>query len=164
MSTNRVTALSIGRYSVPAWEGTALCQVDARYVPMMLAAIESRKVSFALPPGDERATTYDGWCAQQVELLMSIGERIINEVRAGRDGVDTPLEARDPAADPYTLNLTSLRTIAVGQDVVVQSINTLNEDNQRKFDEVITAIGDSGASQEDIGQALDMIIFLLGAL
>lgn len=42
---------------------------------------------------------------------MDIGDRLISEVRATRAGSATPTEARDPALDPYGLELPSLGNI-----------------------------------------------------
>jgi hypothetical protein len=43
---------------------------------------------------------------------MDATDRIVIEIRALRNGVDTPLAARDPAINPFTLELTDLQDIA----------------------------------------------------
>lgn len=42
---------------------------------------------------------------------MDATDRLVTEIRALREGNLTPLIARDPKLDPYTLELTSLRDV-----------------------------------------------------
>jgi hypothetical protein len=88
-----------------------LFELDARLVPFMLRAIEGVKGrSFWIDEANYQEAYYR-LSELQARLLMPFGERYINEVRALRDGPNTPLEARDPELDPYTLLLSSVRDV-----------------------------------------------------
>lgn len=43
---------------------------------------------------------------------MDATDRIVMEIRALRDGPDTPIEAQDPLLNPFNLELFTLREIA----------------------------------------------------
>lgn len=88
-----------------------LADVPVEYVPHTLSALESRKNRVFWETEADFINGYQGICLMQWGLLMDATNRIINEVRAGRDGPATPASARDPNLDPYELPLTSLATI-----------------------------------------------------
>lgn len=89
-----------------------LVDYDARSVPATIRALEGVKGrSFWV----DRATweiAYNRLSQQQARLLLDSTDRIVREIRATRDGINTPLAAQDPALDPYTLDLASLAEIA----------------------------------------------------
>lgn len=89
-----------------------LVNYDARSVPATIRAIEGIKGrSFWV----DRATwelAYVRLSQQQARLLMDSTDRLVREIRATRDGVNTPLASQDPLLDPYTLELASLAEIA----------------------------------------------------
>lgn len=111
MTKKRVTPLTRARSSAYPWAGTVLVQVDARYVPTLLNDTEARKLRFTWNTDADYATGYEAICRQQEALLMDIGERLISEIRATRAGNLTPLLDRDPATDPYTLQLPTLGSL-----------------------------------------------------
>lgn len=43
--------------------------------------------------------------------MLGAVDRLIGEVRATRNGLDTPLADQDPALNPFTLDLFSLRDV-----------------------------------------------------
>lgn len=161
MSTQRVTPLAISYQSATSWDAQILVGLDASYVPMLLADTEARKLRFAWASNDAYAVGYQAVCELQEALLMSIGDRLISEVRALREGTLTPTEARDPELDPYTLPLASLRdlstqvttiagAVAQGGDTVLSELQAIRASLQAE-------------NNEEVLERLDTLILLLGA-
>lgn len=156
MTRNYISPWYRARYSVTEWDAQLLCEVSAAYVPTILADLEVRKTPRLSENEAAYALDYQNICEQQVALLMNIGDRIISEVRAGRNGNQTPLEARDPSLDPYELDLASLLGINValvaadGRDVasILQSIEA--------------KIEASGVDSDEILGLLQQVVLLLG--
>lgn len=145
------------REQLPAitWTATVLAEVDAAFVPTLLRDLEARKTPALWESDAAYLLGYDALCKQQEALLMNIGDRLISEVRALRNGDQTPVEARDPQADPYTLPLASLLGIntalvaADGRDVasILQGIEAI--------------LQQQGAGEEGQLEALLQIVALL---
>lgn len=113
MTSRRPTPFTVGPGIVASWEGTALVQLDARSVPMMLHRLEVYKLRFPYSSDEDFLAGYQFHTRAQEELLMDIGDRLILEVRAMRGGGTIPPEARDPQADPFELPLSTLGGIIV---------------------------------------------------
>lgn len=90
---------------------THLSIIVSGFVPAVLSALETRKASSFWVDETSWEAAYQAVTRQQWELLMDATDRIVNEVRALRNGQDTPLVDRNPLLDPYTLDLASLRSI-----------------------------------------------------
>ena len=113
MTTKRVTPFTVGRGSVQPWEGSALVQVNAPFVPTLLHRLEVYKSRFTYESDADWGAGLDLVNRQQMELLMDIGDRLISEVRALRHGTLTPETDRNPQIDPYTVQLPTLGSIVV---------------------------------------------------
>lgn len=111
MNRRNITPWFRESISASVHRATVLCAVDARYVPLHLLDLEAWKNPALWKNGSDYATAYDALCKQGVALLMDVTDRLISEVRATRWGPLTPEPAKDPEADPYTLDLPHLGTI-----------------------------------------------------
>lgn len=94
------------------WEGKVLVQLSPEYIALTLRDLEAYKTRALWVTDADYAVAYQALCKQGASLLMDIGDRLIREIRATRDGQDTPMAARDPQIDPFTLDLFTLRDIA----------------------------------------------------
>lgn len=90
-----------------------LSEVVSGFVPAVLSALETRKGRSFWDSEPSFTAAYQANTIQQWRLLEDVTERIINEIRALRNGQDTPLIDRNPALDPYTLDLASMRSLEV---------------------------------------------------
>lgn len=162
MTTRRVTPLTVGRSSAYPWENTVLPVVSARYVPMVLASLESRKLAFAWETPADYELGYDSICRLQEALLMDAADRIVSEVRALRAGQVTPVEARDPQLDPYTLDLPSLGNLNT-------SLLDLTTEQQVSNDAIVGELqairalleAEAGGDLTEVLGKLDILIALL---
>lgn len=162
MTTRKVTPLTVGVSFAYPWENTVLPVVSARYVPMVLASLESRKLRFAWVSEADYVLGYDSICRLQEALLMDAADRIISEVRALRDGTTTPPALRDPQLDPYTLDLTTLADIDTSVGVVsteVINANTAIVGELQAIRALLEAQG--GEELTEILGKLDILIALL---
>lgn len=163
MTTRKPTSFTVGKGRAVAWEGSALVQVDAGFVPTLLHRLEVYKHEFPYSSAEEWAIGVDAVTRQQEQLLMDIGDRLISEVRALRNGQNTELAERDPQVDPYTLTSWTLQRLG---DTTGEGLNTANNhlDNANYLLGEIKALLEAQAGGET-GQleALQQIIFLLGA-
>lgn len=95
----------------PASPEQELVDFDAQMAPIMLSAIGGR-----IGPS-HYATRFDylaSWprLALVAEgLLMGGVDRLVREIRALRNGINTPLATQDAQLDPYTLPLSALSQI-----------------------------------------------------
>lgn len=163
MTTKRVTPFTVGRGSVQPWEGSALVQVNAPFVPTLLHRLEVYKSRFAYESDADWGAGLDLVNRQQMELLMDIGDRLISEVRALRDGSATLPEERDPLIDPYTLTSMSLSRL---HDIVNETGITTNghlNNANNLLGEIKTILEAQSAGEGGQLEALQQIIFLLGA-
>lgn len=140
-----------------------LADVPAQYVPTTLSAIETRKYKSFWLTTDDWHTALDYLTLFQERLLMDATDRIVSEVRALRDGAFTPEDARDPEIDPYTLPLTSLRTIAASVDDTNADISAILANTNQTLQDILTAVQAQGGG-EGVIERLDTLILLLGAL
>lgn len=163
MTSKRVTSFTVGKGIALPWEGTVAVEVAAFYVPTLLHRLEVYKERFAYSTDEEYGQGLDLVNRQQEAYLMDIGERIISEVRATRDGAFTPVEARDPQADPYTLPLTSLRTVAASVDDTNADLSSLLGTTNATLQEILVAVQQQGGG-EGVLEKLDVLIALLGAV
>ena len=163
MTKTSPNSFTVGRGTVASWEADVLVQVAANYVPTLLHRLDVYKLEFPYDNPQDWETGVRFVNAQQEAFLMDIGERIINEVRATRDGAFTPAEARDPLIDPYTLPLTSLRTIAASVDDTNADISAILATTNQTLSDILAAVQAQGGGQ-DVLDRLDTLIFLLGAL
>lgn len=97
---------------ITAVESCEIINYDMRSVGLTIWALEKIKYRSNWVNRDTWITANRRLAEQQERLLMPCGEDIIRELRAMRDGPDTPLAAQDPSTDPFTLDLFSLRSIA----------------------------------------------------
>lgn len=93
---------------------------NARIVPVALTALETRKARSFWATEEDFRRGYNEVCTLQRQLLMGGVDRIVSEIRALRQGDNTPIIAQDPLLDPYTLNLIAVEDI-------VGSLNTNND-------------------------------------
>lgn len=162
MTTRRVTPLTVGRSSAYPWVNTVLPEVSARYVPMVLASLESRKLAFAWETPADYELGYDSICRLQEALLMDAADRIVSEVRALRAGQATPVDARDPQLDPYTLDLPSLGNLNT-------SLLDLTTEQQVSNDAIVGELqairalleAEAGGDLTEVLGKLDILIALL---
>jgi len=96
---------------LPQAGDTELIELDARRIGTLLDLLEDAKTPGRWGDPDIALDGYQYIIQEQEAMLMGIGDRLIRELRAMRDGVNTPLAERDPALDPFTLELTCLRDI-----------------------------------------------------
>lgn len=89
-----------------------LVNYDARSVPATIRAIEGIKGRSFWVNRSAWELAYVRLSQQQARLLMDSTDRLVNEIRATRNGINTPLASQDPLLDPYTLELASLAEIA----------------------------------------------------
>lgn len=164
MTTQRVTSFTVGRGRAAVWEGSVLAQVDAGYVPTLLHRLEVYKHEFAYDDAASWAIGVDAITRQQEEFLMDIGQRIIQEVRAIRDG-DQTSEYDMGEENAYFVSATSLLDLWTLTDSYGQQQQQQLEDVKAKLDEVKEAIlAGGGGGDPEAWARLDQIIFLLGAL
>lgn len=102
-----------GKQNAPLSLDDEIAFLPVRYIPMMIEALEARKSSAVYDNEAAYQIAMNAICIIQWELLMGSADRIISEIRAMREGKNTPLVDRDPTLNPYTLELTSLRDIAI---------------------------------------------------
>lgn len=146
---------------IAPWVGQVLVEADAHLVTLIVRELEPRKARAFYDSDEAHAVALDAICRQQEKLLMDIGERIISEVRASRNGQDTVAEYQNPALDPYTLPLTSLADInTTGRDTVT-ALSSVS-DTLVEIKALLEA--QSGGNLEDVAGKLDTVIMLLGAL
>lgn len=93
------------------WSGDVLVALSPYYIRMSLRDLEAYKTPALWVTEADWLVGYNAVCAQGASLLMDATDRLVREIRALRDGVDTPIAEQDPALDPFTLGLTSLRDI-----------------------------------------------------
>lgn len=163
MTTKRLTPFTVGRGFAGTWQGDALVEVSANCVPTLLHRLQVYTLRFPYDTEEDYAEGYQFHVKQQEALLMDIGDRLISEVRALRDGIATAEAAKDPTLDPYTLPLYSLR--ALGQDV---DDNTLElgaklDTATVVLQDILAAVQAQGGG-EGIIERLDTLIVLLGAI
>ena len=108
MKANRTRPIAL---QVPLVVETDLVELDAQAVGIWLELLEDAKT-----PGRwlDQAIGAAGWqliTLQQENMMLGAVDRLIGEIRATRNGLDTPLAAQDPALDPFTLDLFSLRDV-----------------------------------------------------
>lgn len=162
MTTRRRTSFTVGAGRAVAWEGTALVQMDAGYVPTLLHRMEVYKHRFAYPDAAAWATGWYAVTAQQEALLMDIGDRLLAEVRALRNGSFTDEVGRDLTVDPFTLALPTLGTVQ-------GTIGFYGDEHRNRLDTANTTLAEirdlltQQGGGEGIIERLDMLIFLLGA-
>jgi len=111
MTKSRVTTWLRPGSSAPAWTATVLTPISAAYVPLHLRDLEAWKLASLWGGPTSYPAAYDALNLQGIALLTDVTDRIINEVRALRNGQDTAVLDRNPALDPYTLDLASLRSL-----------------------------------------------------
>lgn len=87
---------------------TTLSVIESALIPTMLSALETRKGRSFWAGYSSWSEAYQDLCKQQWELLMDAADRIVLEIRALRDGVQTDPAYRDPNVDPFTVQATSL--------------------------------------------------------
>ena len=109
----------------PNRNDTTLSLIVSDYIPTTLSALETRSRRSFWASDEDFTRAYNEIKRQQWELLMDATDRIINEFRAMRDGINTPLAARDPQLDPYTLQLTSLRDISSALNGTDGTVNAI---------------------------------------
>lgn len=162
MTPTSITAWSRGRVNAVSWETSVLPAVDARYVPMVLADLEARKLAYFWETPAEHEVGYQALCEMGVSLLMGIEDRLIAEVRAIRDGSLTPLADRDPLADPYELPLTTLNTLNTSVQEVVSSVDIGAVDTVAKLEEIRLLVeAQGGGDLTEVLGKLDILIALL---
>lgn len=163
MTRLRLTNYFENELSLPDNPSFILADLPVALIPAALSALETRKGRSFWADTNEWDAGLDALNLFQVRLLMDATDRIVNEVRALRDGTTTPLPSRDPLADPYTLELTSLRDVNAqvsGQRLEIDAqLTAANETLQL----ILTAVQEGG-SGEDVIERLDVLITLLGAL
>lgn len=163
MTGKRLTNYFENQLSVPVIAAFILADLPVAFVPTVLSAIETRKGRSFWVDRDQWSLALDGLNEFQRRLLMDASDRIVNEVRALRDGNLTPAEARDPLLDPYTLPLTSLRTVAAEIGDTNADLSAILATTNETLQQILTAVQTNGASP-DITDRLDTLIYLLGAL
>ena len=96
---------------------------------------------------------------------MDATDRIVNEIRALRDGAETIAEERDPLVDPYSLTSNSLSSLNSRIfDVEKALYETLDPVNDRLVEIRDLLAQQTGGDPEEILNRLDTVILLLGAL
>lgn len=108
MKANRTRPVEL---SVPLVSETDLVELDAQAVGLWLELLEDAKTTGRWV---DQAVPLAGWqliTLQQENMMLGAVDRLIGEVRATRNGFDTPLADQDPALDPFTLDLFSLRDL-----------------------------------------------------
>lgn len=163
MTRRPITSFTVGPAPVGLWEGSVLVEVSALYVPTLLHRLEVYKLGFTYEDDSAQGEGLDLVNAQQEAILMDAADRIVSEVRALRDGNQTPAEARSPELDPYTLPLTSLRTIAAEVGDTNADLSALIGQTNTTLEEIKAALA-GGASGEDVLGRLDVLIALLGTV
>lgn len=163
MTNKTPSSFTVGKGIALQWEGTVLVEAAGFYVPTLLHRLEVYKLSFPYEDDDDAALGETLTTAQQEALLMNIGDRLISEVRSLRDGNQTPAEMRDPQLDPYSLPLTSLRTIAASVDDTNADLSTLIGQGNQLLTEIRDQLA-AGAGGEDVLERLDILITLLGTV
>lgn len=138
----------------PNRDDTTLSVIVSDYIPTTLSALETRgRRSFWATDADF-ARAYNEIKRQQWELLMDATDRIVMEIRALRDGVNTPLEAQDPLLNPFNLELFTLREIA-------GRLSTNGKSNAFILEEIRTILEAQGAGEDGQLEALLQIVALL---
>lgn len=139
-----------------------LADLPANCVHIVLSSIETRKGRSFWVDKNAWIEGLQALCEFQRRLLMDSTERIISEVRALRDGDQTPLEWRDPTVDPYTFPAWSLRDIGQATFEIRESTNNSGYGGLLT---VLEQIRDNLAAGGETGvlDRLDQIILLLGA-
>lgn len=163
MTSKPITSFTVGRGIAAPWAGDALVEVTASYVPTLLHRLEVYKLEFPYDDPDAWGDGIDLANRQQEALLMDATDRIVSEVRALRDGELTPLEDRDPQLDPFTLSLSSLRTVAFEVSEQGAALSAQLDTANQTLADILTAVQAQGGG-EDIIERLDVLITLLGAL
>lgn len=163
MTSKRPTSFTVGRGTVLPWEGTALVEVAAFFVPTLLHRLEVYKERFPYETDADYQVGLDLVTAQQEAYLMDATDRIVSEVRALRMGTLTSEEYRDPQLNPYTVPLTSLATLTN----IVLDFDEQVSASTAQTNALLTEIRDqlaAGASGEDVLERLDILITLLGTV
>lgn len=111
MSKSSASPWYRGRAFGEEWVGEVFVTLSPSYIRLSLRDLEAYKTPALWVTNADWLVGYDAICKQGASLLMDATDRIVREIRALRDGVDTPLAEQDPALDPFTLGLTSLRDI-----------------------------------------------------
>lgn len=164
MTKRRLTNYFEDTLEAPQIVDFILADLPANYVPTALSALETRKGRSFWLTRDDWLTALQAISLFQQRLLMDATDRIVNEVRALRDGQLTPPEARDPQADPYTLPLTALTDINSNLQFQTQEVGDRLDTANNLLVEIRDAVLAQGGNPEDIIGRLDTLIFLLGAL
>lgn len=93
-------------------DDTTLSLIVSSFIPSVVSSMETRNSRSFWATDADYSRAYQALKRQQWELLMDSTDRLISEIRATRNGVNTPLASQDPLLDPYTLPLSSLSDIA----------------------------------------------------
>ena len=136
---------------------TTLSLIISALIPATISALETRSSRSFWASDADYSRAYQAVKRQQWELLMDATDRIVSEIRATRMGTDTPVEMRNPAIDPFTIDLISLNDI-------VGSLNTNGKSAAFILEEVraileATAAGD----EESLGALLRIAAVIAGA-
>lgn len=139
--------------SPPPEEGE-LVELDAQMVPILLSAIGGRLGPSHYQTREDWLETWPRLALAGERLLMGATDRIVSEIRAMRDGADTPLAAQDPTVNPYTLDLFSLRSIA-------GRLSTDGKSAAFILEEIRTILEAQGVGEDGQLEALLQIVALL---
>lgn len=118
---------------------THLSVITSEAVPFAISALETRKGRSFWQSQAQWEEAYQGLTSLQMRLLMDAADRIVNEVRATRNGPATGLLERDPTRDPYALQLASLKDIADNTENGPESIATILADIRTAIQQLATA-------------------------
>lgn len=165
MTSRRLTDYFEDAQTVSAVTEHILADLNVNFVHIALGAIETRKAQSFWTDKVEWDRALDALCLFEERLLMDATDRIVSEVRALRDGALTPPEAIDPSLNPYTLPLSSLRTI----DNRLQTVGATIDARVAQVQDTLVEIRDAIAqlNQQDLSQVvtrLDDVLLLLAAL
>ena len=142
-----------------------LTPLPADYVHIALSSLETRKSRSFWIDREEHAKALTLLAATQGGILMDATDRIVNEIRALRDGAETIAEERDPLVDPYSLTSNSLSSLNSRIfDVEKALYETLDPVNDRLVEIRDLLAQQTGGDPEEILNRLDTVILLLGAL
>lgn len=163
MSKGRFTNYFENALIAPDIPASILADMPVNSVPFILSAIETRKGYSFWETKEDWYRALDFLNKAQVRLLMDSTDRIVNELRAMRNGTATDPAFRDPTLDPYTLPLSTLGNLNFNTFTMLTEFQAYRPEIIAKLEEVRQAILASGGGAESL-EKLDTIIFLLGAL
>lgn len=145
----------------PNRDNTTLSVIVSDYIPTTLSALETRSSRSFWITDEDFARAYNEIKRQQWELLMDATDRIINEIRAIRQGDNTPENFQDPTLNPYSLGLTSLEDIQFNLQDNNGTLAQIAARQEILLGEIKTILENQAAGEGSELEALLQIVALL---